>query len=100
MAPFLADSRLSRKKLLFTAMIQRRLAVDDPLQTVAYNRLIRSRLGKRISCTDNESWSTEEIVLGSQAQSCVEDAFKLNKQSFRDNHLDLKETEGERRCFG
>ncbi len=33
--PVLADSRLSRKKLLFTAMIQCRLAVDDPLRTDA-----------------------------------------------------------------
>ncbi len=46
---------------------------------LAYNALIRTRLGKRILCTDNESWSTEEIILGSRAQSCVEDAFKEMK---------------------
>lgn len=45
----------------------------------AYNILIRTQLGKRILCTDNESWSTEEIILGSRAQSCVEDAFKEMK---------------------
>lgn len=47
--------------------------------SVAYNKLIRTRLGKRILCTDHESWSTEEIILGSRAQSCVEDAFKEMK---------------------
>jgi transposase len=47
--------------------------------SVAYNQLIRTRLGKRILCTDNESWSTEQIILGSRAQSCVEDAFKEMK---------------------
>ena len=47
--------------------------------SVAYNRLIRTRLGKRILCTDNESWSIKEIILGSRAQSYVEDAFKEMK---------------------
>lgn len=42
----------------------------------AYNKLKRTRLGKRILCTDNDSWSTEEIILGSRAQSCIENAFK------------------------
>jgi transposase len=47
--------------------------------SVVYNQLIRTRLGKRILCSDNESWSTEQIILGSRAQSCVEDAFKEMK---------------------
>jgi len=42
----------------------------------AYKRLKRTRLGKRILSTDNDLWSTEEIVLGSRAQFHVEDAFK------------------------
>ncbi len=45
----------------------------------AYRNLKRTRLGKRILCTDNHDWSTEEIILGSRAQSHVEDAFKQMK---------------------
>jgi transposase len=45
----------------------------------AYRDLKRTRLGKRILCTDNHDWSTEEIILGSRAQSYVEDAFKQMK---------------------
>jgi transposase len=45
----------------------------------AYRDLKRSRLGKRILCTDNHDWSTEEIILGSRAQSHIEDAFKQMK---------------------
>jgi transposase len=44
-----------------------------------FERLKRIRLGKRILCTDNHSWSTEEIILGSRAQHHVEDAFKQMK---------------------
>jgi len=45
----------------------------------ALRRLQRTRLGKRILCTDNHDWSTEETILGSRAQSHVEDAFKQMK---------------------
>ena len=45
----------------------------------SFERLKRSRLGKRILCTDNHKWSTEEIILGSRAQYHVEDAFKQMK---------------------
>jgi transposase len=45
----------------------------------AYRDLKRTRLGKRILCTDNHDWSTDEIILGSKAQSHVEDAFKQMK---------------------
>ena len=45
----------------------------------AFRRLQRTRLGKRILCTDNHDWSTEQIILGSRAQSKVEDAFKQMK---------------------
>jgi transposase len=47
--------------------------------TDAYRRLKDERLGKRILCTDNEEWTTEEIIIGSRAQSKVEDAFKQMK---------------------
>ena len=45
----------------------------------AYQRLKRGRLGKRILCTDNESWSDQEIILASRAQHHVERAFKQMK---------------------
>ena len=45
----------------------------------AYQRLQRGRLGKRILCTDNESWSDQEIILASRAQHHLERAFKQMK---------------------
>lgn len=45
----------------------------------AYEGLKRSRLGKRILCTDNHQWSTEEIILASRAQHHVERAFRQMK---------------------
>jgi len=45
----------------------------------AFEKLKRTRLGKRILCTDNDDWSTEQIILASRAQHHVEDAFKQMK---------------------
>jgi hypothetical protein len=45
----------------------------------AWESLQRIRLGKRILCTDNHSWTTEEIILGSRAQSHIEQAFRQMK---------------------
>ena len=45
----------------------------------AYQRLQRRRLGKRILCTDNESWSVPRHHLASRAQHHVERAFKQMK---------------------
>jgi len=45
----------------------------------AFEKLKRLRLGKRILCTDNDDWSTEQIILASRAQHHVEDAFKQMK---------------------
>jgi transposase len=45
----------------------------------AYERLKRKRLGKRIVCTDNQAWSSEEIILAARAQHHVERAFKQMK---------------------
>jgi len=45
----------------------------------AFEKLKRIRLGKRILCTDNDGWSTEQIILASRAQHHVEDAFKQMK---------------------
>ena len=36
-------------------------------------------MGKRILCTDNDSWSDQEIILASRAQHHVERAFKQMK---------------------
>jgi transposase len=44
-----------------------------------FEKLKRVRLGKRILCTDNHDWTTQEIILASRAQNCVEDAFKQMK---------------------
>jgi len=55
--------------------------LDFRFQTdsVAFDKLKRTRLGKRILCTDNHEWSTKEIILGSRAQSHVENAFRQMK---------------------
>lgn len=45
----------------------------------AFETIKRLRLGKRILCTDNHEWSTEEIILGSRAQYHVENAFRQMK---------------------
>ena len=45
----------------------------------AFEKLKRTRLGKRILCTDNDDWTTEQIILGSRAQHHVEAAFKQMK---------------------
>src|SRR4030067_2567451 len=49
------------------------------IDPVAFENLKRIRLGKRILCTDNHTWTTEEIILGSRAQSHIENAFKQMK---------------------
>jgi transposase len=56
-----------------------RLDVTFWVDTSAFEHLKRTRLGKRILCTDNHDWTTEEIILGSRAQSHIEDAFKQMK---------------------
>jgi transposase len=49
------------------------------IDACAFGNLKRVRLGKRILCTDNHSWTTEEIILCSRAQSHIENAFKQMK---------------------
>lgn len=61
------------------AASKRRLDFTFWTDTAAFENLKRTRLGKRILCTDNHDWSTEQIILGSRAQSHVEDAFKQMK---------------------
>ncbi len=45
----------------------------------AFERLKRTRLGKRILGTDQHQWATPEIIGGSRAQSHVEAAFRQMK---------------------
>jgi transposase len=45
----------------------------------ALARLIRIQLGKTILFTDNDDWSTEEIVLGYRSQYHIENAFRQMK---------------------
>ncbi len=58
---------------------KRRLDFTFRTDLKAFGELQRNRLGKRILCTDNHQWSTEQIILGSRAQSHVEAAFKQMK---------------------
>jgi len=71
----------------YTAEVLKTEILDTPrgldftfwIDTDAFENLTRTRLGKRILCTDNHDWTTEEIILGSRAQSRIEDAFKQMK---------------------
>ena len=45
----------------------------------ALSRLIRTQLGKTILFTDNDDWTSEEIVLAYRSQHHVEDAFRQMK---------------------
>jgi transposase len=49
------------------------------IDSCSFGNLKRVRLGKRILCSDNHNWTTEEIILGSRAQSHIENAFKQMK---------------------
>lgn len=68
-------------EILKTRIVSKRGRLDFTFRTdvSAYEKLKRTRLGKRILCTDNDRWSTSEIILGSRAQSHVEDAFRQMK---------------------
>ena len=48
----------------------------------AFNRLIRTTLGKRILFTNNHDWSTEGIILAYRSQYHVEAAFEQMKDPF------------------
>jgi len=49
--------------------------VDIPLR----RRLERTRLGKRVLCTDRHSWTTERLVEGFRGQWNVEELFRRTK---------------------
>ena len=54
----------------------------SPTAGCGLERLIRKVLGKRILFTDNEDWTTEEIVLGYRSQHHVESAFRQMKDRY------------------
>jgi transposase len=68
-------------EILKTEVTQSKDGLDFSFHTdqAAYQRLMNTRLGKRILCTDNDQWTTREIILGSRAQFHVENAFKQMK---------------------
>ena len=69
------------REILKTKISKSKRRLDFTFRTdlKAFGELQRTRLGKRILCTDNHEWSTEQIILGSRAQSHVEAAFKQMK---------------------
>jgi len=68
-------------EILKTEIVQSKGRLDFTFWTdlKAYGKLKRTRLGKRILCTDNDEWSTEDIILASRAQCHIESAFKQMK---------------------
>jgi len=68
-------------EILKVKIIQSKRKLDFTFYTdqTSSNNLKRYRLGKRILCTDNHNWTTEEIVLASRSQFHVENAFKQMK---------------------
>lgn len=59
-----------------------KLAIFFKKKPWVMDRLIRKVLGKRILFTDNDDWTTEEIVLGYRSQHHVEAAFRQMKDRF------------------
>ncbi|MEW6747945.1 MAG: IS1634 family transposase [Planctomycetota bacterium] len=57
----------------------KRLSLSFHTNAQALEQLVRNVLGKRILFTDNDAWSTEEIVLGYRSQHHVEAAFRQMK---------------------
>jgi transposase len=69
------------REILKTEIVQSSDKLDFKFWTDqgTFKEVKRTRLGKRILCTDNHDWSTEQIILESRAQSIIEDAFKRMK---------------------
>jgi transposase len=89
-APTTASVRQQVKDLLSGTMLksvlQCQVQEHEGLPTLqfqtdqgALSRLIKTQLGKTILFTDNEDWSTEDIVLGYRSQHHIEDAFRQMK---------------------
>lgn len=69
------------KEILEVRVIEKdgRLDIRFRQNRRAFARLVRQVLGKRILFTDNEGWTTDEIVLGYRSQYHVEAAFRQMK---------------------
>jgi transposase len=59
-----------------------RLAIFFRKKPRVLERLVREVLGKRILFSDNDDWTTEQIVLGYRSQHHVEAAFRQMKDHF------------------
>jgi transposase len=79
LTPFVAGQYLSEILKIEIQEAQGQLDFTFTIDAQAWENLKRIRLGKRILCTDNHSWTTEEIILGSRAQSHIEQAFRQMK---------------------
>jgi len=68
-------------QILKTELLEEQGKLDFRFWTdqAAYAVLKRTRLGKRILCTDKHEWRTEQIILASRAQYHIEDAFRQMK---------------------
>jgi transposase len=76
-----AGQYLNRFLLVEVVEKDGRLDISFRKDRRAFARLEREVLGKRILFTDNEDWSTEEIVLGYRSQHVVESAFRQMKDT-------------------
>jgi transposase len=68
-------------QILKTELLEEQGRLDFRFWTdqAAYAEVKRTRLGKRILCTDKHEWTTEQIILASRAQYHIEDAFRQMK---------------------
>jgi len=58
----------------------KRLALDWRVDAARRRRLERTRLGRRVLCTDRHVWSTGRIVHGFRSQWNVEEVFRRSKK--------------------
>jgi transposase len=88
-APTVASIRQQAQETLQGQHVKSVLRIeveDGPVPTLSFetdqsalSRLIDKHLGKTILFTDNDDWSTEDIVLGYRSQHHIEDVFRQMK---------------------
>ena len=88
-APTAASIRKQAQETLVGQHVKSVLRIEveeGPVPTLSFetdqaalSRLIDKHLGKTILFTDNEDWTSEEIVLGYRSQHHIEDAFRQMK---------------------
>jgi hypothetical protein len=57
-----------------------RLSLDWHVDSALRRRLERTRLGRRVLCTDHHNWSTGRIVSAFRGQWNVEEVFRRAKK--------------------